>query len=406
MLSLLRNVEFRILSFTQFFSIAGDQLARVALSVLVFDRTNSSLQAAIAYALTFVPAAIGGPLLNGLADRRPRRSVMIVSDLLRAPLIALIAIPSIPLPLALIVLALAGLFEAPFDAARAALLPDILHGDRYTAGLAFFQITIQVAQVGGFGIAGILLLAWSPSVLLIIDAATFLVSAVLIARLISYRPPAHIERTTRQTAWWTYAAGDAKVSLDIVLRAPTVRSLAILAWSASFFTIGFEALGAPLARDSGAGHWTVGVLLAMQPLGTVIGAIFVVRIPRPFRDRAIHLLAILSVAPLIGGLLHPPIWVLVILGLLSGAGMSFSVLASSAFVQRIAPEVRGRALGLVTAGLLVGQGIGVLMAGVIASLVDARVAVGWLGVAGTLAVLAALWDGSQKKSAGAPVSAK
>ncbi|HEX4431920.1 MAG TPA: hypothetical protein VHZ96_21810, partial [Frankiaceae bacterium] len=91
--SLLRNLEFRTLLITQFFSLAGDQLARVALSVLVFNRTNSALQAAIAYALTFVPAAIGGPLLAGLADRRPRRSVMIASDLLRAPLIGLIAIP-------------------------------------------------------------------------------------------------------------------------------------------------------------------------------------------------------------------------------------------------------------------------------------------------------------------------
>ncbi len=137
MLSLLHNLEFRTLIITQFFSLAGDQLARVALSVLVFNRTDSALQAAIAYALTFVPAAIGGPLLSGLADRRPRRSVMIASDLVRAPLIGLIAIPSIPLPLALGLLALAGLFEAPFEAARGALLPDVLSAERYPTGYAF-----------------------------------------------------------------------------------------------------------------------------------------------------------------------------------------------------------------------------------------------------------------------------
>jgi MFS family permease len=393
--SLLRNVEFRVLTVTQFFSLAGDQLARVALSVLVFDRTNSALQAAITYALTFIPAAIGGPLLNGLADRRPRRSVMIASDLARAPLIGIIAIPSLPLPVALAVLAIAGLFEAPFDAARSALLPDILHGDRYTAGLASFQITIQVAQVGGFGIAGVLLLAWSPSVLLLIDAGSFLASAILIARLISYRPAAHVARTDRHTAWWKYAIPDVRTALDVVLGAPRVRSLAILAWSASLFTIGFEALGAPLARASGAGHWTVGMLLAAQPLGTVVGAIFVVRVRKDSRDRAINLLALLCVVPLIGGLLRPPLWILIVLGLLSGVGMSFSVLASSAFVQRIAPESRGRALGLVGSGLLVGQGVGVLLAGAIATGSDARTAVGILGVAGTGAVLIALWDRSQ-----------
>jgi MFS family permease len=395
MLSLLRNVEFRILIITQAISIAGDQLARVALSVLVFNRTDSALAAAAAYALTFVPSAIGGPLLNGLADRRPRREVMIASDLARTPLIALLAIPSLPLPLAFIVLALAGLFEAPFDAARAALLPDILRGDRYTAGIGFFQIIIQVGQVGGFALAGILLLAWSPSILLLIDAGSFVISAVLLSRLVSYRPAAHKERSERKTAWWRFAIADARLSLDIVMSARKIRSLAILAWSASLFTVGFEALGAPLARASGAGEWTVGILLATQPLGTIVGALLVVRIPRGLRDRAISLLAILCVVPLIGGLLQPPLYILLVMGFLSGAGISFSVLASYAFVQRIAPDLRGRGLGLVGTGLLVCQGLGVLLAGAIASVLDARLAVGILGVAGTVVVLLALWDSSQ-----------
>jgi MFS family permease len=381
MLSLLRNVEFRILIITQAISIAGDQLARVALSVLVFNRTDSALAAAAAYALTFVPSAIGGPLLNGLADRRPRREVMIASDLARTP--------------AFIVLALAGLFEAPFDAARAALLPDILRGDRYTAGIGFFQIIIQVGQVGGFALAGILLLAWSPSILLLIDAGSFVISAVLLSRLVSYRPAAHKERSERKTAWWRFAIADARLSLDIVMSARKIRSLAILAWSASLFTVGFEALGAPLARASGAGEWTVGILLATQPLGTIVGALLVVRIPRGLRDRAISLLAILCVVPLIGGLLQPPLYILLVMGFLSGAGISFSVLASYAFVQRIAPDLRGRGLGLVGTGLLVCQGLGVLLAGAIASVLDARLAVGILGVAGTVVVLLALWDSSQ-----------
>lgn len=392
MLSLLRNVEFRALTITLFFSLVGDQLARVALSVLVFDRTNSSIQAAIAYALTFVPSAIGGPLLNGLADRLPRRSVMIASDLARAPLIAIIAVPSIPLPLAFIVLALAGLFEAPFSAARSALLPDVLHGERYTTGLASSQITNQVAQVGGFGFAGTLLLAWSPSVLLLLDAASFVISALLIARLVSYRPAAHTPRIPeRHTAWWKHAFADARVSLDIVMRPRDIRGLALLAWAASFFSIGFEALGAPLARDAGSGHWTVGVLLAMQPLGTVIGAVIAVRIPRASRDRAINLMGLLCVAALIGGLAKPPLWILLVIGVLSGIGMAYAVLLGSTLVPRIAPEVRGRALGLVGSGLFVSQGLGVLLAGSIASVVDARLAVGILGVVGTAIVLITVW---------------
>ena len=396
MRSLLRDPEFRILTVTQFFSLAGDQLARVALSVLVFNRTNSALQAAIAYALTFIPAAIGGPLLTGLADRRPRRAVMIASDLVRAPLIGIIAIPALPLPLALVLLAVAGLFEAPFDAARGALLPDVLPGERYPVGYAFSQIVIQSAQVGGFGLAGVLLIAFSPSSLLIIDAITFLLSAALIARVIKPRPVAASNAATRRDAWWTHAFSDLKLSIRLVIGDPRVRPLALLAWASSSFAIVFEALGAPLSRASGSASWTVGILLAAQPVGTVVGAILVARLPAARRERWMRALALLTLVPLIFALLKPDLTLLLVIGVASGLGLSFHVLASTAFVNRVAPEVRGRALGLVGTGLLVGQGIGVLVGGGLATQMDARVALGWLGVAGTIAVLLALLDGVRR----------
>ncbi|MFD1045420.1 MFS transporter, partial [Kibdelosporangium lantanae] len=69
--SVFANSEFRALWTAQVLSIAGDQLARVALTLLVFIRTNSSGWAALTYALTFIPDLVGGPLLSGLADRFP-----------------------------------------------------------------------------------------------------------------------------------------------------------------------------------------------------------------------------------------------------------------------------------------------------------------------------------------------
>ena len=400
MWALLRNVEFRVLTLTQFLSIAGDQLARVALTVLVFDRTNSAFQAAIAYALTFIPAAIGGPLLSGLADRRPRRSVMITCDLIRAPLIGLIAIPSIPLPLAMALLAVAGLFETPFDAARGALLPDVLHGNQYTAGYAMGQIVIQSAQVGGYAIAGLLLIALSPPVLLVADAVTFFLSALLILKAVKWRPAAAAggEATPRKR-WWRHATADLRTSVQVVLGARNVRPLALLAWAACTFSISFEALGAPLARSTDSSSWAVGVLLASQPAGTVVGAVCAARLPTAKRATAMPLLAVLALLPLVGGLLQPPLLVLILLGLTSGVGMSFNVLASTAFVTRIPAEVRGRALGLVGTGLLVGQGAGVLAAGWLGAALDPRSAVGWLGLAGTVAVLLVLLDSRRSREA-------
>src|SRR5713226_4738527 len=78
--------EFRALWLAQVLSVAGDQLARVALTLLVFDRTGSALLAAVTFAVSVVPAFIGGLVLSGLADRLPRRRVMIACDLIRVVL--------------------------------------------------------------------------------------------------------------------------------------------------------------------------------------------------------------------------------------------------------------------------------------------------------------------------------
>src|SRR5262245_51548455 len=79
-------VEFRALWLAYAQSIVGDQLARVALSILVFNRTGSPAWTAITYALTFLPALVAGVLLSGLADRHPRREVMMGADLARGGL--------------------------------------------------------------------------------------------------------------------------------------------------------------------------------------------------------------------------------------------------------------------------------------------------------------------------------
>ncbi|HEY0499585.1 MAG TPA: MFS transporter, partial [Kutzneria sp.] len=91
------NGEFRALWLAELVSTAGDQVARVALSLLVFDRTRSAALAALTFALTMLPALFG-PLLAGLADRYPRRNVMVTADLIRAVLMGIMAIPGVSLP--------------------------------------------------------------------------------------------------------------------------------------------------------------------------------------------------------------------------------------------------------------------------------------------------------------------
>jgi MFS family permease len=172
--------EFRALWSAELLSVLGDQLARVALSLLVFAQTSSALLTGLTYALTFVPAVLGGFLLSGLADRFPRRRVIVVTDLSRAALASAMAIPGLPLPVLWVLIGVLTLASAPFKAAQLSLLPEVLDERAYPAGVAMRQIGIQTAQIAGFAVGGIAVATVSAQRVLLLNGLTFLVSAVLV----------------------------------------------------------------------------------------------------------------------------------------------------------------------------------------------------------------------------------
>ena len=90
--------EFRARWCAQVVSYLGDQVAQVAIAILVYTKTGSPELTALAYALTYLPPILAGPLLAGLLDPFPRRQVMIALDLVRGGLVELMALPSVPRP--------------------------------------------------------------------------------------------------------------------------------------------------------------------------------------------------------------------------------------------------------------------------------------------------------------------
>ena len=96
--------EFRALWFAQILSVAGDRLALVATSLLVYAHTHSAVLTAITYASIYLPWLLGGPFLSGLADRFPRRMVMVTCDIGRALLVAAMVLPGVPVLVVVILL--------------------------------------------------------------------------------------------------------------------------------------------------------------------------------------------------------------------------------------------------------------------------------------------------------------
>ncbi len=173
--------EFRALWLSEVLSVAGDRLALVALTLLVYERTQSPLLTALVYASGYLPWVIGGLFLADLADRYPRRSVMVVCDAVRAVLVAAMVIPHMPILALVALLFAATMFAPPFESARAAITPDILPGERYVLGTAVIQTTFLAGQVVGAAGGGVAVAFIGVRPALAIDAGTFVLSGLLIA---------------------------------------------------------------------------------------------------------------------------------------------------------------------------------------------------------------------------------
>lgn len=362
--------SFRGLLGAQVLSGLGDQLTRVALASLVFDRSGSAALTALVYAFTYLPWVLGATLMADLADRYPRRTVLLACDLTRAVVVAVMALPGLPLwVLALLALVSASI-EPPFASARAALLPELLEGDRYVVGSALVATSSQASFVAGFAVGGVAVATVGATGTLLLDAGTFLASALLVRLSLTRSPAAAVPGGRSATGAPRY-----------VLGTPGLRSLALLAWISVFATIAPEGLAVPIADERGGGLAARGLLLAALPAGSVVGSVLLARLVRPsVRMRLLRPLAVtaagsLALTPVVPGLVG-----VAALWFVSGAAMSFHLPANAAFVRLCAADMRGRAFAVANGGLMLSQGLGLLAAGASALVLPPPVAVALLGI--------------------------
>jgi len=382
--------EFRVIWLAQALSVAGDRLALVALTVLVFDHTHSPLLTAAAYAAGFLPWVVGGVLFGSAADRWPRREVMVGCDLARAALVAVMVVPGVPLPALVALLAAVTSLASPFEAARSSLLPDILEGDRYPVGLAVVQTTFRSAMVLGYAAGGIAVAVIGSRSALALDAATFAASAALVRWGIRARPAA--ARRTARSLGAEIAAGVRLVVTDRALR-----TLMLLGWLVAFYAVP-EAVAAPYASELGGGAAAIGLILAASAFGYVVAApVFMRLVAPPQRLRTMGPLAVATCAVLTLCLARPPLAVVLVILAVSGACGVYQIAANAAFMTRVPAAQRGQAFGLAMSGIVAGQGIAFVLAGAAAQVISPPVVVaiaGGLGAAAAMA-LTVMWRGTR-----------
>ncbi|HEY7262604.1 MAG TPA: MFS transporter [Trebonia sp.] len=373
--------EFRALWASYILSAAGDRLALVALTLFVYDRTRSPLLAAIAFAAGTLPYVIGALFLSAMADRFPRREVMVTCDVIRAVLVGAMLLPRMPLVALIVLLYAVTSVQPPFDAARSAILRDVVEGERYALAVAVLQTTFRVMIVAGTAAGGVVVAFLGARPALGVDAATFVVSAVLLRVGVRARPAAAASGSrSSRNALLQLGAGARVVFGDRALR-----TLVLFGWLAAFYEIP-AGLAAPYAARLGGGPVAAGLLIAGSQLGAAVATpLFTKRIGPLTRLRWMGPMATCTCGVLLLIALRPGLVVSIAILALSSAFGMYQIAANTAFVERLPNERRAQAFGLASAGLVMGQGLAFLVAGAAAEVVPPSTVIALGGGLGAVA---------------------
>ena len=386
------NREARGLLVAQTASDLGDQAARVAIALLVLARTGSILYGALALAVSYLPGVVGEALLGSLADRFPRRAIMLACDLLRFGIIGALAVlgaRSAPL-LALYLLLLVSEFVAmPFSTARASMYPDVLPDrDEYVTAQGLSRTVHLLTQVVGAVVGGFAVDAVGASATLAFDAFTFLFSFGVIRLYVRERSVAASPGTSPARLVSDAAAGGRELFGD-----PARRMITLLGWTSALFLVAPEAVA--LAYRPDLSGTMGGILLAAVPAGSAVGALLIPRLSMHDQLRLLLPLAALSCLPLFATSVNPPPAVAGALWFVAGVLQAF-VLTVIAAVTLLTPRpMRGRVLGVAAAGFNALTAVAFALAGWLATVsgIGPAKAVSLAGAGGlvAVAVLRSVW---------------
>ncbi|MFD5984204.1 MFS transporter [Streptomyces cyaneofuscatus] len=374
--------EFRAVFAAHLLSLLGVVVSELALTVLVYDLTGSPLLSALTFALGMLPYVIGGTLFAGVADRYPARRVLVVCDLVCAACVAVMLVPATPVAGLLALRCLVAAVAPVFTGTRMAALTDILgDGDLYVLGRSLLRIVSQSAMLIGFGAGGVLLTVLSPRGAITVTVVTFLCSAALLRFGTRDRP-------ARLGSGSATLLRESLSGARLVLGDRRVRALLLLFWLPAMFVVAPEALAAPYVAEIGAGPAALGLLLCAMAVGHVGAELFVGSALRPrTRSRIVLPVAAVGLLPLVVYVVRPGLPLALAALALAGTGAAYVIGLDQWFVDAVPPELRGRAMTLLTAGLMTIQGAGMALAGLAAEFFPVHHVVAGSGIIGTVVAL-------------------
>jgi MFS family permease len=280
--SLWRDPSFRRFWVGEAISLLGSQVTLLALplsAVLLLDAGPGEM--AILGLLTYLPFLIVTLPAGVWADRRRRRPLLLVANIGRA--VALLAIPAsaalgaLSLPLLYVVTLVVGVLTVVFEVGYLSYVPSLVARHRLADANARLQATSSAAEVGGPGIAGLLIAAVGAPLAILIDSASYLASAVLLFGIHRQEPePAGAGQPSD-------ILGDIRTGLRVTFTNPILRAFALeaatnnLAWQVVEVVLLIYAI-----QVLGLDALAIGTLFSVGAVGAVTGAVTAGRLGRRF----------------------------------------------------------------------------------------------------------------------------
>jgi len=327
----------------------GDWFNTIALYTIILNLTGSARDVGLLLVARFVPSFVFGPLSGVLADRFSRRSIMIVSDLLRALVVLgfLFVRRADQLWLIYLLTVFQLGFSTFFEPAKTAAIPSLVADRELVAANAISSVTWSVMLTLGAAIGGLLTGWLGTDVAFVLDSLTYLISAALIASVRVPKRPKHQKRK--------FALGRALgitetiEGVQYVVRRPRVLALLLVkpAWGLGGGILTLLAVFGekvfPVGRSPATG---IGVLFAARGIGTAIGPIVARRIAGEGKKGQ---QASIGVAFLIGGLFYIAfgstasfVVALLVLGIAHTGGSILWVFSTVLLQREVQDRFRGR----------------------------------------------------------------
>jgi MFS family permease len=361
-LRVLRHPAFRNLWLASSTSVIGDSIVIVALALFVTDLTGSATDVGLVLAAQTLPL-VAFLLVGGVwADRLPRARLMIATDLVRATLHTLLAIliftDQVEIWHLVVIEALFGTAEAFFRPAHTGLVPRTVPTGEIQEAQALSNLTVNLAELTGPALATALVLGVGAGWAFLLDAATFAVSALFLARVrTAAELPAPEERGT-------LLAELAEGFREVRSRSWLWVTVAVFAVAIPLGYAPLYVLGPTLAENGYDTAAVFGIVTTLFGVGALAGALAGLRWRPEHPMRAAFLVLAAWPVLLVAFAEAAPVPVVLGLAALTGAGFAlFDIWWDTAMAERIPPHALSRASSYEWMGSLILLPVGFLASG-------------------------------------------